>query len=58
MSEPRHPPSTFPPDLQATLDAVDEYARQELYPLAARMDAQEWWPAEAFAKLGRDGYLG
>jgi isovaleryl-CoA dehydrogenase len=22
------------------------------------MDAEEWWPAEQFARLGRDGYLG
>ncbi len=46
------------PDQQATLDGADEYARLELHPLAARMDAEEWWPAEAFAKLGRNGYLG
>lgn len=46
------------PEQQATLDGADEYARAELYPLAARMDAEEWWPAEAFAKLGRNGYLG
>jgi isovaleryl-CoA dehydrogenase len=43
---------------QATLDAADEYAREELYPLAARMDAEEWWPAASFSKLGADGYLG
>jgi len=43
---------------QASLEAADEYARRELYPLAARMDAEEWWPAEAFAALGATGYLG
>ena len=43
---------------QATLDAADEYAREELYPLAARMDAEEWWPAASFPKLGANGYLG
>ncbi len=43
---------------QATLESADAYARRELYPLAARMDAEEWWPAEQFARLGRDGYLG
>ena len=41
-----------------TLDAADEYARNELYPLAPRMDVEEWWPAESFARLGADGYLG
>ena len=42
----------------ATLDGADAYAREELFPLAARMDAEEWWPAEAFARLGAHGYLG
>jgi isovaleryl-CoA dehydrogenase len=41
-----------------TLDGANDYARNELYPLASRMDNEEWWPAEAFAKLGADGYLG
>ena len=41
-----------------TLDAADDYARNELYPLAPRMDKEEWWPAAAFAKLGMNGYLG
>jgi len=45
-------------DQQAILEAADRYARAELYPLAPKMDAEEWWPAEAFAKLGRDGYFG
>src|SRR5579862_7491758 len=43
---------------QATLDAADKYAREELYPLAARMDAEEWWPAASFSKLGANAYLG
>jgi isovaleryl-CoA dehydrogenase len=43
---------------QASLDAASEYARRELLPLAARMDAEEWWPAAAFAALGKAGYLG
>jgi isovaleryl-CoA dehydrogenase len=45
-------------DQRTTLDTADEYARNELYPLAPRMDTEEWWPAEAFAKLGAAGYLG
>jgi isovaleryl-CoA dehydrogenase len=45
-------------DQQTALDGADAYGRRELYPLAARMDAEEWWPATAFAQLGRDGYLG
>lgn len=41
-----------------TLDTADEYARNELYPLAARMDREEWWPDDAFVRLGSNGYLG
>ena len=59
---PDRPASSLAFDLnaeqQATLESADVYARRELYPLAARMDAEEWWPAEQFARLGRDGYLG
>src|ERR1700730_8632512 len=40
------------------LDAADQYARNELYPLAPRMDNEEWWPTEVFAHLGANGYLG
>jgi isovaleryl-CoA dehydrogenase len=40
------------------LEAADQYARSELFPLAPRMDAEEWWPAEAFAQLGENGFLG
>jgi isovaleryl-CoA dehydrogenase len=40
------------------LDAADHYARNELYPLAPRMDNDEWWPTEVFASLGAHGYLG
>jgi isovaleryl-CoA dehydrogenase len=45
-------------DQRAVLEAADHYAREELYPLAKRMDEEEWWPAEAFAALGSQGYLG
>jgi isovaleryl-CoA dehydrogenase len=41
-----------------TLDAADQYARNELYPLAPRMDNEEWWPTEVFTHLGANGYLG
>jgi isovaleryl-CoA dehydrogenase len=45
-------------DQRAVLEAADHYARRELYPLAERMDTEEWWPAEAFSQLGAEGYLG
>ena len=45
-------------DQRETLDVADDYARNELYPLAPRMDNEEWWPTEAFPDLGKNGYLG
>ena len=45
-------------DQREVLDTADEYARNELYPLAQKMDDEESWPDEAFRKLGRDGYFG
>jgi isovaleryl-CoA dehydrogenase len=64
LTTPPAGPTLAPPsfdlsaDQQETLASADEYARRELYPLAARMDKEEWWPAEAFANLGTQGYLG
>ncbi|MEQ8898699.1 MAG: acyl-CoA dehydrogenase family protein [Roseovarius sp.] len=40
------------------LDQADRFARKELYPLAPRMDEEEWWPEEAFPKMGEAGYFG
>lgn len=45
-------------DEQQILDQADHFAQRELYPLAPRMDAEEWWPPEAFALIGRTGYFG
>ena len=45
-------------DEQEMLDAADRFARQELYPLSQRMDNEEWWPSEAFGKIGATGYFG
>ncbi|WP_430397305.1 acyl-CoA dehydrogenase family protein [Ferrovibrio sp.] len=46
------------PEQVAVLDAADRYAKAELYPLSQRMDNEEWWPSDAFAKLGKAGYFG
>lgn len=46
------------PDQTAVLDAAARYAKAELYPLSERMDNEEWWPSDAFAKLGKAGYFG
>ncbi|MBI2835115.1 MAG: acyl-CoA dehydrogenase family protein [Acidobacteria bacterium] len=40
------------------LKETDRFARGELYPLAARMDHDEWWPEHLFPQLGAAGYLG
>lgn len=45
-------------DQAAILDQADRYARAELYPLSQRMDDEEWWPDEAFRRIGANGYLG
>lgn len=45
-------------DQQAMLDEADRYARNELYPLAARMDEEEWWPEDIFAQIGEAGFFG
>jgi len=45
-------------DQREVLEAADRYARSELYPLSRRMDDEEWWPTEAFERLGQEGYLG
>ncbi|SLN46558.1 acyl-CoA dehydrogenase family protein [Oceanibacterium hippocampi] len=45
-------------DQQQILDQADLFARRELYPLAPRMDADEWWPDEAFPKIAEAGFFG
>ena len=45
-------------DQEAILEAADQYAREQLAPLARRMDDEEWWPDEEFRALGAAGYLG
>ena len=43
---------------QQLLDHADKYAREQLYPLAQRMDEEEWWPQHAFREMGDLGLLG
>ena len=45
-------------DQQNILEHADRFARERLYPLAEKMDAEEWWPGEIFPELGRLGMLG
>src|SRR3984957_18630924 len=46
------------PDQRMILDQADRFARKELYGLSARMDAEEWWPEDAFPKIGEQGLFG
>jgi len=54
----RHDAFALDADRQALFDAAERFARGELYPLAPRMDAEEWWPEDVFPKLGAAGYFG
>ncbi len=45
-------------DEQQILDQADHFAQQELYPLAERMDRDEWWPPDVFPRIGATGYFG
>ncbi len=40
------------------LDQADRFAQKELYPLAQRMDDEEWWPEQVFPLIGDTGYFG
>lgn len=42
----------------AILDHADRFARNELYGLSTRMDAEEWWPEDAMRMIGDAGFLG
>lgn len=42
----------------AILEAADQFARTQLYPLAEKMDNEEWWPEGVFKKMGNQGLLG
>jgi len=45
-------------DEQQILDQADRIGRAEFYPLAQRMDEEEWWPSDIFPTLGESGYFG
>jgi isovaleryl-CoA dehydrogenase len=42
-------------DEMEILHQADRFAQKELYPLAQRMDDEEWWPPEIFKKIGETG---
>ena len=48
----------FDAEHEMILDNADRFARNELYPLSERMDNEEWWPQDAFARIGEAGLFG
>jgi len=40
------------------LAQADRFAQNEVYPLAPRMDNEEWWPDQIFPKIGATGFFG
>ena len=45
-------------DQRAILDHVTRVAREVLHPLQEKMDADDYWPDDLFAKMGELGLLG
>lgn len=45
-------------DEMEVLSNADRFAHAELYPLAQKMDDEEWWPQDIFPKIGETGYFG
>ncbi|MDN5939150.1 MAG: acyl-CoA dehydrogenase family protein [Salinisphaera sp.] len=43
---------------QEILHQADRFGHSELYPLAPRMDNEEWWPPDIFPKIGETGLFG
>ncbi|KIF66047.1 isovaleryl-CoA dehydrogenase [Streptomyces sp. AcH 505] len=60
MTHGNHPTTAFGlnEEQRAILDQADRFARNELYPLAQRMDHEEWWPQDAFPRIGDNGFFG
>jgi isovaleryl-CoA dehydrogenase len=58
MANPRQFSFALSTDDRAVLDAADRFARKELAPLSRRMDDEEWWPPQAFARIGAAGFMG
>jgi len=45
-------------DEMEILAQADNFAQKEIFPLAQRMDDEEWWPDQIFPKIGETGYFG
>lgn len=53
-------PETFELDAEQReiLNQADRFGKNELFHLSERMDAEEWWPDDAFPKIGEAGFFG
>lgn len=49
---------TLTADQNELLNHADKFARERMYPLAKRMDEEEWWPEDIFKEMGELGLLG
>lgn len=60
MSTDTHNVSSFElnEDQRMILDQADRFGREQLIPVAEKMDNEEWWPPEMFPLLGENGFLG
>ena len=45
-------------DDRSTREAARAFARKEIAPIAERMDREDYFPREAFRRLGEQGFLG
>ena len=48
----------YDPEYQQLFDMVDRYSRENLHPLSAKMDDDDWFPRDEYARLGDLGVLG
>jgi isovaleryl-CoA dehydrogenase len=39
-------------------EGIRKFVQRSVWPVAERMDREDWFPSEVFRKLGEDGYLG
>jgi len=52
------PSFSLSPEQEQLFDMADAFGRNELFPLAQRMDDEEWFPDGIFKTLGNAGLLG
>lgn len=58
MTQPNLQNYGFTPEHQQIYDTVYRFSREELHPLSARMDREDWFPEECFRSLHEVGLLG